>query len=113
MNTYQRACLPEEYDWAVQGGGEVEGCVGVSFASGALAKVADHDLPVLGALEGISTADSCKISENLSEPLMERLVKHNKDALAFQKWLVRFTILPGCLAKAIRIRAISVKTKSP
>ena len=64
----QRACLPEEYDWAVQGGGEVEGCVGVSFASGALAKVADHDFSILGTLEGVSAADSCKISENLSEP---------------------------------------------
>ena len=113
MNTYQRACLPEEYDWAVQGGGEVEGCVGVSFAGCALAKVADHDLPVLGALEGVSAADSCKIGENLSEPLMERLVKHNKDTLAFQKWLVRLTISPRYLAKVIRIRVISVKTKSP
>ena len=86
--------------------------MGVSFASGALAKVADHDFSVLGTLEGVSAADSCKISENLSEPLMEKMSNTIWTLFAFQKWLVRF-ILPRYLAKAIRIRAISVKTKFP
>ena len=51
-----RAASPEEDDGHVQGGGEVEGGVGVPLAGAALSEVADDAALLLAPLEGVRRA---------------------------------------------------------
>lgn len=48
----------EEYQWALESGGEVEASVRVAFASGALSKVTDHSTVQVFSLDGICSSSS-------------------------------------------------------
>ena len=61
MRNVNTKYLSEKDDGTLEGGGEVEGRVGVALAGRALAEVADDHQAVLGALERVCRAGSYKI----------------------------------------------------
>lgn len=48
----------EEYQWALEGGGEVEASVRVAFASGALSEVTDHSAVQVFSFDGVCSSSS-------------------------------------------------------